>query len=266
MNLACVQCRQPLPITATFCNSCGRPVDADKDGVPDALGNMIEAKARAIVAEEKRDREASLARDVAHRELEELTREDSALQVQLAENARLPRSWFGALFHTAIMTLVIGTMFWLVLGLPLHMWLFSILDVSPAGLVLCGSHCDTCSGPGRVYSWNFKGSWHEKNGQMGYALVCHNREIDVDKLTASDIRGSALNDRLQPYMISGVTAYAVEGLVLIPSTALVLGVVLAARRRAFDVERTTLTEQQRKNRERRAARGAPVAETDTFRG
>ena len=264
MNLSCVQCQQQLPITATFCNQCGRPVDADRDGVPDALGNMIEAKARAIIAEEQRLRDAVVERDRAAIALKKLDEESTLLHTQIEGNARLPRSVGGALFHVAFVNTIMAAIVWLLIGVPVHLFLFALIDFSPAGVALCSSACDGCSGPGRVYAWNYKGSWHTENGRMGYALVCHNREVDIDKLTTTQIRQQ--NEKLQPYMVSGVKAFFVEGLLLAVGIGLISGLFRArSRPSAYDAERAALQEKLRVNQAARAALGAPVAETTTFR-
>jgi len=265
LNLSCVQCHQPLPMTATFCNQCGRAVDADKDGVPDAIGRLIEAKARAIVAEEQSIRDEVAEREKAAATLKKLDEDHAQLQKQLEMNARLPRSFAGALFHVSFVTTIGVAMLWLVLGVLVHLFLFAVIDVSPAGLVLCPSHCEGCSGPGRVYAWHYKGPWRSENGRMGYALVCHNREIDIDKLSYEEVRGDK-NVALQPYMISGVGAFFVEGLVLAPSIGLLVGIWLAgSRRRVYDAKRAALQAHVRANQAARAALSAPVADATTFR-
>lgn len=91
MHITCIRCNQALPIGATFCDACGQPVDADHDRLPDALGRMIEQKARAIVAEERRA-EADAAEAERHgRALSELTAMVSAAEAALEGNLRLPR-------------------------------------------------------------------------------------------------------------------------------------------------------------------------------
>lgn len=261
MNIPCVQCQTLLPMTATFCNSCGRPVDADKDGVPDALGNMIEQKARAIVEQKEKQKEDAAARAAADAALKKLDAETALLQKQLETNERLPRSWFGAFANISLFSTIMFGIFWLSLGTLVHLFLFAAFDWSPAGPILCPSHCDTCDGPGRVFAYNYKGPWHSENGRMGYAFVCHNKEVAIDALTANDVRSNPLNTKLQPYMISGFAVYAVEGLILAPSIGILAGLSLAQKRRKeYDIERAALQQKIRNNNATRAALGAPVQE------
>jgi hypothetical protein len=254
-------------MTATFCNNCGRPVDADKDGVPDALGNMIEQKARAIVDEKERQREEAAARDKAAVALKKLEEERAKLEEQLKGNERLPRSWFGAFFHISMVTAIIFVFFWLTLGALVHLFLFGALEVSPAGPLLCPGHCDTCDGPGRVISYNYKGPWHSNNGKMGYAFICHNKEYNVEGLSPSDVRSEPLNTKLQPYIISGFLTYVVEGAIMAPTLGILVALFTAQKRRkGYDVERADILNKIRVNDATRQALGAPVPETATFRG
>lgn len=268
MQLSCVQCHQALPAGATFCSACGRPVDADRDGVPDALGAMIEAKARAIVAEDRKRQEDEEAAKKRTERLTRVTADVSAAELALAQNAKLPRSWFGAFRHITALATITSFIVWLLLGALLHLFVMGAIGYSPAGVVLCPSHCDGCEGPGRVFSWNYKGRWHSEHGRMGYALVCHNKAHDVDKLEWSDVRSDPLNTDLQPYMIGGFTSFFVEGFLLSPSIGLAFGLLYAnKRRRAYDVEKLELEQKLRRlAAERASLSDDPVAEVGTFRG
>lgn len=267
MQIACVQCRQPLPIDATFCDACGRPTDADRDGVPDALGELIANKARAIVAEERRLDEERAAAKRSDERLVKLTAEASAIELALRANALLPRSWFGAFRRLSVVIAIGVAMVWLPFGTLFH-FLFGAISFSPAGPVLCPIHCEGCEGPGRAFAWNFKGSWKSEKGRMGYALVCHNKEHDIDKLEFTDVRSDPMNTKLQPYMIHGFVAYFVEGLVLAPGLGITLALLLAGKRRAaYDQERAELLDKQRRiAAERASLTGSPIPEVATFRG
>jgi hypothetical protein len=268
VEIPCVQCKTALPLHATFCNACGRPVDADKDGVPDAIGNLVEQKARAIVAEQ---RAADQAAEEAKRRSElvtKLTAEQSAAELALEQNKRLPRSVFRAFTHLWGFYAVLIVIVWLIFGSLFHLFLFGAIGYSPAGVVLCSTHCEGCEAPGRVFSWNFKGSWKEKKGQMGYALVCHNDKLNVDKLDWTQVRNDPMNTTLQPYMIDGVWSYFVEGFVLAPTLGFVLAVTRAAsRRRQWARDRVELERKLAALRAQRASlSGDPVPEVGTFRG
>ncbi len=267
VQLSCVQCRQPLPNGATFCSACGRPVDADGDGLPDALGAMIEARARAVVAEERRKQEEAEAARARTALLTKLTADTAAAELALQANAKLPRSWLGAFRHLAVLTTISFFIGWLLIGPLLH-FVIGAIGVSPAGVVLCPSHCAGCDGPGRVFVWSYKGSWHSEHGRMGYALVCHNKLHDVEKLTWTDVRSDPINTELQPYMISGFTSFFVEGLVLSPTAGIAIALLFAnKRRRRYDVERAELELQLRNLAAQRASlTDAPVAAVATFRG
>lgn len=249
---------------ATFCNACGRPVDADRDGVPDALNKLIEE--RAVQAVERREQERAAAKEHQER-LTRLTAETAAVELALKQNEVLPRSWFGAFRHLSAVIGIGVFMLWLPFGFLFH-FIFGGIGVSPAGPVLCPSHCDTCEGPGRAFAWNYKGSWQSNKGRMGYALVCHNKEINIDKLDWTEVRSEPLNTQLQPYMIHGVVAYFSEGLVLAPVIGITLGLALAGKKRVrYDAERVELLEKQRRLAEERASlTNGPVAEVATFRG
>ncbi len=266
MEIPCVSCRQSLPLGATFCNACGRPVDADRDGIPDALGNMIAAKARAIVAEERRAEEEREADAQRQGELTNLVAEASKVELELAANARLPRTWLGSVAHGIRVITFSVLAGWLIFGVPLHLFVFGLIGRSPAGL-LCPLQCDGCEAPGRVFASNYKGSWQSNKGRMGYALVCHHEAHDIETLTYFDVRSDPLNTELQPYIIHGITTFFAEGLILAVTLGVGFGVGNAGKRlRKWELQRKLLLTSQRTLAERRAALGEAVQDVATFRG
>ncbi len=201
MKLACVGCGADLAANATFCNQCGRPVDADHDGVPDGLGRLIEEKAREIVADERRKEQAEKDRQLELAELQAMTVREAAIEVNLRDNAATPRAAVPLFLHILRWWALAIFALWIPFGFAPHA-ILSLVGYSPAGVVLCPLQCPECSGPGRSFMSNYKGSWHSEKGRMGQALLCHNPKYDADKLDYSKIRGE-LNDELQPYLVHG---------------------------------------------------------------
>lgn len=251
MKLACVGCGADLAANATFCNQCGRPVDADHDGVPDGLGRLIEAKAREIVADERRKEQAEKDRQLELAELQAMTVREAAIEVNLRDNVATPRAAIPLFLHILRWWAVAIFALWIPFGFAPHA-ILSLVGYSPAGVVLCPLQCPECSGPGRSFMSNYKGSWHSEKGRMGQALLCHNPKYDADKLDYPKIRGE-LNDELQPYLVHGFLVYFVEGAMFAGGIGL-LGALLrtSKKRRSLDEERTTLEAELRLLREKRA--------------
>jgi len=258
MKLACVQCSKPLAADAAFCAACGRPTDADKDGVPDALDKLIEAKAKGILAAERQAEADEHAKKALADEILKLERSDLTLSDQLKRNEAIPRNWARLFVDTVMTTFVIAAFAWATVGWLAHLVVFPLVSYSPAGWVACPMQCDTCQGPGRTFAWNFKGSWKSAKGQMGYALVCHNPSYDADKLEWTEVR-STKNAVLQPYMVSSIVSYGVEGVMICSSTALYWGIARTGkRRRRLDEKRAALERARAEGRARLAnLRGGP---------
>jgi hypothetical protein len=235
VNLACVQCAKPLVGDAKFCASCGRPTDADGDGIPDALDKLIENKAKSILAAERQGEADQRAKEALAEEITKLERADVTIGEQIQQNQRIPRSWWALLQRQVIGITSVCAVVWAIVGWLPHLAILPLISYTPAGFVACPLQCETCSGPGRAFSWNFKGSWRSEKGQMGYALVCHNPKYDVDKLDERrDVRG-ALNAELQPYMVSSFFSFFVEGAMFCAAMSLYFGVFrLGKRRRKLD--------------------------------
>lgn len=169
---------------------------------------------------------------------------ESALETvrrSIALNERRPRGFAANLPGALVTWFFIGLVGWLIAGAPISMIAFHALGFSPAGAVLCPLQCENCSGPGRAFAWNFEGSWEEKKGRMGFALVCNNPEIDPAQLTVSRIWEPSTNERLQPYMVDGILTFFVEGLMVAAALGLVVGARKAAgTRRPLETEHARL--------------------------
>ena len=100
--------------------------------------------------------------------------------------------------------------------------------------LVCPWVCDGCRAPARVWDWDFEGSWHTQNGQMGYAFVCTNPSIDIERLSSDDVE-SRLNEELQPYMLNGFAVFFLEGAMLAPPLCLAW-LLLSARGRRGRLE------------------------------
>ena len=219
MQLQCVQCKAPITLDMTFCAACGRPVDADRNGLPDALDRKVqEAAKKAVVderaAQDERDREGK-ERAQIHKKLE-------LLASNLKSNRECPRSFVGFAIERMKTTFLAMCAAWVILGVPVH-FISGALGFAISGPLVCAVQCAECHGTGRVFVWNYRGSWHSEKGRMGYALVCDNPRYDVSRLTWSDVRSEENNAALQPYMVHGFIAYLADGIVVAVLMALYVG-------------------------------------------
>jgi hypothetical protein len=227
---ACPKCSASCADDAQFCAKCGAVVGADAG----ALERLIDERARQIVAEEK-DRERAEEQRAAEEDQKRRQRENARDQrddakKELDANRAEPVGIFGACLASMRRVLITAAIFGVFPGILLHTFLIPAFGTSPAGVV-CPAVCDGCTAPAKTFSWNYKGSWHSENGQMGYAFVCTNPKIDVAKLTESDIWDSHTNDALQPYMLNSFAVWFVEYALLLPIAVLVLGPFFGVRRR-----------------------------------
>lgn len=218
----CPKCRASLDGSTGVCPSCGAPV----------LDAIVAAKVQEAL-EKKASAEAKQVADAEKAE-------QRALYTKLLEtNVQQPREPLqavGPLFLRWLGALAVG---WLTFGVLPHFFLFGLVERSPAGL-LCSTHCRGCSGPGRVYSWGYEGSWEEAKGQMGYAFLCAGPGVDPASLTWSDVSG-ARNAELQPFLMSGFFTWLVEGVVLVLVGAVGLtGWRLVGRGERLDRQRAEL--------------------------
>lgn len=217
MSIRCVQCQGEVVPGATFCPACGRPVDADGNGLPDALDAMVQAAAKKAVAEERAKESARVERSKGkkRRQLDEFA---------LAENLATPRTWGALALRRARDGFVVAALVLMSVGFPIKMILASF-GAGLSGPLLCAVQCPDCRPPGRAFSWNYKGSCQDNKGRMGYAYVCGNPVADVSTLRWTDVRSDPLNSALQPYMVHGGLTYLGD--------ALVAGVIVAALRALF---------------------------------
>jgi len=232
MGLRCVQCHASLLGSEALCPACGRPVDADGNGLPDDLDARVQSAARAAVAEAKRDELAQASNAARQKEL-------NVAELALRTNVETPRSWWGLAAQRGRNGFLATTMILLAgFVMPVRMAL-DVFGISVAGAIVCPLQCADCAGPGRNFMWNYRGSCQANKGRMGSALVCHNPVLDVDSARWSDITRN--NDALQPYIVHGFVAYFVEciGLgALVGLLRFLFGTRRALRR--LDDERATL--------------------------
>lgn len=233
MQLQCVGCRQDLVLGAAHCPACRRPVDADGNGLPDALDQRIKAAAQQAVADERAQVQAQQTKETQARK----RRLDEA---RLQDNLATPRTWTALALRRARDTFLMMLFVMAVLGMPMRMILASA-GVGLSGPLWCLAQCADCSAPGRAFAWNYRGSCQENKGRMGYAYVCTNPRVDVSTLNWTDVRSTPLNDILQPYMVHG--GLTLLGDVLLGSALVALARALfgtSARLRALDEERAEL--------------------------
>lgn len=205
--MKCPRCGASLDASNATCPSCGAAV----------LDVIVAAKVQEALAKQASDQQR------AEEESEKATQRK--LLTSLVEmNARVPRSPVqaaGPMFLRWLGALSVG---WLLFGVLVHFFVFGLVGRSPAGLA-CPLLCDGCKGPGRVFSWDYEGSWESAKGQMGYAFLCQAPGVDVDQLGWYEL-SSARNAELQPFLVNGFLTWAIEGVLLV----LVAAVVITALR------------------------------------
>jgi hypothetical protein len=231
MQLKCVGCGAPVPQEATRCAACGRPTDADGDGVPDALDRLVEAKARAILAEERRAEAAEKARQEAESAQEELRgKEQKLAKLAAVLEASASRSIFQILLQRIAVTALIAAVAWVPFGMMGHWLLFGLIGRSPAGPVLCPMQCPTCAGPGRVFNFLGPGTC---SGECNY-FICNNPEYDVDTLSYREV---LLHSReLETYEVNGLLLYVTEGAMVAVVAGLLAGLGARGNKRKLQGE------------------------------
>lgn len=170
----CLHCNAAITLIDTECPSCGRSLDANADGVPDALERLIESKARALIAQQKAEEQAAIeatararADAAARAERQRLAAEQEAARRRPAEQlaAELALRKREIVEITAKLRVNEATPFrrlffpiWLsipLFALSILFGLFAMgcegyLGHSISGPLFCRYACDTCEGPGRV--------------------------------------------------------------------------------------------------------------------
>jgi hypothetical protein len=233
LMIHCTKCGAEAPEAATFCARCGAAMGGAGEH---ALEQLIDERAKAIVAAERALEAKTEADAVQEREREqrrsELEADAASARKALAENAAEPATVVGSVARSMrrVAWLALGIGLFPGIGLMIHLFLIPAFGSSPAGVV-CPLVCDGCSPSARTFSWNFRGSYHSENGRMGYAFVCKNPKIDVDRLSVSDIWNRKTNEELQPYMLSSFLSWMCEVLVCCAFATLALGPIFGVRRR-----------------------------------
>jgi hypothetical protein len=196
MQIQCVGCRTVVPTGATHCPVCGRPVDADGNGLPDAIDQLVQNAAKQAVAAERAQYHAA---EVSQQDAKKRRMTEALLR----RNLEAPRTWSGLALHRLRVSFVVLFFFAGTVGtLPLA--LLSSAGLSLAGPALCAVQCPDCHPPGRGFSWNYRGNCQSLKGRMGSAYVCHNPHVDVDRLRRTEVSSDPLNTALQPYILSAV--------------------------------------------------------------
>lgn len=233
MQLQCVGCGATVVLGVTHCPSCGRPVDADGNGLPDALDQRVQAAAQKAVADER-------AKEHARKEADERDKRRRIDEALLKANVAVPRTWGGLAAHRFMTTFVVMLFVMSTVGFLPRM-LLAAGGISLSGPLLCTVQCPDCRAPGRAFSWNYRGSCQENKGRMGTAYVCHNPVADVDRLQWTDVRSDPLNTALQPYIVHAFWIFVgdVVGWSLIVATLRAL-IGTGKARVALDRERADL--------------------------
>lgn len=171
----------------------------------DEIDRRVKQAVQEALAAERRgaaERQANDAQNLAR-----LKRE-----AELSALEKTPRTW-GALAVRRTRNVFLGALALLLVGvvIPAQMAL-GALGARPASFVLCPLQCDQCSGPGRSFHWNYRGSWQSNKGRMGAAHICDHPSLDMEQMTAFEI--VKRNDELQPYLLSWFATYPVDALSL----------------------------------------------------
>jgi hypothetical protein len=240
----CVRCGGAIELSQKHCGHCGVPLDADRNGVPDAVERLLEEKARAMVEEarlrerreqqEQREHEERTEREQREREQhEKLVRELTEAREALEKVRRSPRrTWALSRFGAGIIAF-----FTLIIGLPLTFAAGAISGRSLPGEVLCRTVCEGCSAPGRVFSWTTISG----GGRSGHSrTLCTNPAVDVERIDWSEANDEALHTAYElPGWQEGLFAFAVWFLL---GAAVLPVVYMRFERQGLAMEEGRLTE------------------------
>ncbi|MEO6575268.1 MAG: hypothetical protein ABIP89_15590 [Polyangiaceae bacterium] len=208
----CLRCRAPVDLSARACSACGTLLDADGDGVPDVLAQMVEDKARALLASERaREIEetaatAARAERAAAAELARVTLANDRASLEdyrerLAANRAKGRGrWYvdrSLVSVMAVAALLVGVGLLPACGEPVVLGQ-SLL----AGRLLCPEVCPGCRGPGRVFTW-------QENESDVATQLCHNDVVDIDRLRWADVDGGQ-DKELKPFRLSLWTSVPID--------------------------------------------------------
>jgi len=195
-RVKCLKCGCKLDLSAEICAVCGTPLDADGDGLPDVLGELVERKARAIVEAERAKLGAPAApskRDESAVKQERLATCRRDLERNRA-TARpmwlMNRLGLGAIL---IFGFVVGGIMLPACGEPL-IWERSLV----AAPLLCPIVCEGCSGPGRIFTWHERSNTYEGNVST---QLCTTPKVDVSALRWIDVTEREEKD-LRPYRLT----------------------------------------------------------------
>jgi len=196
LHVKCLKCGSKLDLSAEVCAVCGTLLDADGDGLPDALGELVERKARAIVEAER----AKLAAPAAPPKLDERGSKQERLATcrrDLERNRAAPRpAWLMnrvGLASILLLGFVVGGIMLPACGEPL------IFERSlVAAPLLCPMVCEGCSGPGRIFTWHESSSSYEGNVST---QLCTTPKVNVSALGWVDVTQREEKD-LKPYRLT----------------------------------------------------------------
>jgi hypothetical protein len=192
----CLKCGSKLDLSAECCPACGTPLDADGDGVPDALDALVERKARAIVAAEQA-KLVPLATAAPAPVVEDSTRKRATFAAFLERNRTAARPlWLmnsRVLWTILIVGFVLGGTLLPACAEPL------VFERSlVAASLLCPQVCAGCRGPGRIFTWHESSNSFEGNVST---QLCQAPAVDVNALSWSDVTAREDKD-LQPYRLT----------------------------------------------------------------
>jgi hypothetical protein len=209
-RVKCLRCNAPVDLARPTCASCGHPLDADGDGMPDAIGKLVEDKVREAVAAE-RERAASAARETdrvakAEAASAEIAKQRALLKTareRLAAMRRAIEETHAEPRRIAILSRALAVLV-LVLTIPVAGCTAGCVEPLVgrplvAGRVFCPGHCDGCRGPGRIFEWSE--STNGDSPENVATQLCHNPSFDLEAITWMDV--SNLDDpNKKPYRLT----------------------------------------------------------------
>lgn len=99
-------------------------------------------------------------------------------------------------------------------------------------MIACPFVCAGCSPSAKIFTWGDKGHrWQRGKGRNGYAFVCKNPDVDLASVSDGNIVALAKSEALQPYMLDGIVAWALESVVAIIVLTPLVAAALRLRQR-----------------------------------